>query len=660
MKVFRDINALPDFQNPVLTIGSYDGVHRGHQQILERIKEEARKRDGESVVITFHPHPRLVVPKSDATLFLLNDLAEKIQLFESSGIDNLVVVPFSLDFANQSPEAYVEDFLIDKFHPAAIVIGYDHKFGMGRRGDIHLLQAYAQKGHFEVLEIPKHTIQDIGISSTKIRKAILKGEVAYAKELLGHAFSLRGKVVRGKQIGRKLGYPTANISIDNTAKIIPAVGIYAVFVEHKGKRYGGMMYIGNRPTVEGDGRRSIEVNIFDFDEDIYGDILTVFLIKKTREDKRFDSLELLTEQLHIDKVETSAVLAGFRPSKTAVVILNYNGRKHLETYLPGVVKYTPDDVDIVVADNGSSDDSVVFLKKNHPDIRLIEMPDNLGFAGGYNQALSEVKATYYVLLNSDVRMTENWLDPLVDYLEQNEKAAACQPKILSDNQPDYFEHAGASGGFLDYLGYPFCRGRVLDQLEKDEGQYDDVAPVFWATGAALAIKADLYHGIGQFDAEYFAHFEEIDLCWRLKRAGYEIAVVPRSKVFHLGGGTLGYQSPRKIFLNFRNSLFTIFKNEEKGRVFFLIFIRLILDGLSGAVFLLQGKFSFIGAIIRAHFAFYGQLRQLRKRKKEENTRIERLKIAPFNKKGRYEKSIVWDYFVRKKKKYSKLDSTDFL
>lgn len=654
MKVFRDINALPDFQNPVLTIGSYDGVHLGHQQILERIKAEAQKRNGESVVITFHPHPRLVVPKQDAALFLINDLEEKIELFESSGIDNLVVVPFSLDFANQSPEAYVEDFLIDKFHPAAIVIGYDHKFGMGRRGDIHLLQAYAQKGHFEVLEIPKHTIQDMGISSTKIRNAILKGAVAHAAELLGHPFSLTGKVVHGKQIGRELGYPTANISIKNPAKLIPAVGIYAVLVEHKGVRYKGMMYIGNRPTVEGDGRRSIEVNIFDFDQDIYGDTITVLLIKKTRDDERFESLDLLKEQLHIDKLEALAALSKKEHPKTAVVILNYNGAQHLATYLPSVIRYTPKAVDIIVADNGSTDDSVQFLKTHYPNIHLIEIPENLGFAGGYNRTLSEVKASYYVLLNSDVRMTANWLEPMVDYLDDHTEVAACQPKILSDQNPEYFEHAGASGGFLDDWGYPFCRGRILDQLEKDKGQYDDIVPVFWATGAVLAIKADLFHGIGQFDAAYFAHFEEIDLCWRLKRAGYEIAVIPQSKVYHLGGGTLGYQSPRKIFLNFRNTLFTLFKNAAKGKVFFIIFTRLVLDGLSGVVFLLQGKFSFFWAIIRAHFAFYGELSRLRKRKKEENTQIEQLRIGPYNKKGRYHKSIIWDYFVRKKKQYSEL------
>ena len=654
MKVFRDINALPDFQNPVLTIGSYDGVHRGHQQILERIKAEAKKRDGESVVITFHPHPRLVVPKPDDTLFLINDLEEKIELFEASGIDNLVVVPFSLDFANQSPEEYVEQFLIDKFHPSAIVIGYDHKFGMGRRGDIHLLQDYARKGHFEVLEIPKHTIQDIGISSTKIRNAVLNGEVAHAAALLGHPFSMRGKVVRGKQIGRELGYPTANISIEHTAKLIPAVGIYAVWVEHKGRRYGGMMYIGNRPTVAGDGRRSIEVNIFDFEQDIYDDTIRVFLIKKTRDDKRFENLELLKQQLHIDKVEALEVLYGHKPAKVAVVILNYNGAEHLVTYLPSVVKYTSSEVDIVVADNGSTDNSIRFLKDNYPNIRLLEIPENLGFAGGYNRALSEVKATHYILLNSDVRLTENWLEPLIDYLDEHQEVAACQPKILSDRNPEYFEHAGASGGFLDYWGYPFCRGRILDQIEQDEGQYDDVVPVFWATGAVLAIKADLFHGIGQFDAAYFAHFEEIDLCWRLKRAGYEIAVIPSSKVYHLGGGTLGYQSPQKIFLNFRNTLFTLFKNAKQGKVFFMIFTRLILDGLSGGVFLLQGKFSFIWAIIRAHFAFYEQLSRLRKRKKEEITRIEQLRIGPYNKTGRYKKSIIWDYFVRKKKKYSEL------
>ena len=655
MIVFRDINALPEFKNPVLTIGSFDGVHRGHQQILERLKVEADARDGETVVITFHPHPRLVVPGKGDPLLLINDLEEKINLLEQSGIDNLVVVPFSLDFANQSPEEYVEDFLIKRFQPAAIVIGYDHKFGMGRRGDIHLLQSYASKGYFEVLEIPKHTIQDIGISSTKIRNAILEGEVSLAAELLGHPFSLTGKVVGGKKIGRKLGYPTANISIENTAKIIPAVGIYAVLVEHRGRSYKGMMYIGNRPTVEGDGRRSIEVNIFDFDEDIYGDVLTVFPIEKTREDERFDNLEALKEQLHKDKIETMAALFKNDLSNTAVVILNYNGGKHLETYLPSVVENTPPEVKIIVADNGSTDNSVEFLKGNYPNISCIRIKENLGFAKGYNHALSEIDATYYILLNSDVRVTPNWVAPLIGYLAQNKATAACQPKVLSDTRPEYFEHAGAAGGYLDRWGYPFCRGRILDQLEQDKGQYDEVASIFWATGAVLAIKADLFHGIGRFDGTYFAHFEEIDLCWRLKRAGYDIAAVPQSKVYHLGGGTLGYQSARKIFLNFRNSLFTIFKNEPKRKVFFLILMRLLLDGLSGVVFILQGKFSFFLAMGRSHIAFYSHLKRLRKVKKVEEERIEALSIGDYNSEGRYPRSIVWDYFIRKKKRFSDLD-----
>ncbi len=654
MRVFRDINALPDFNNPVLTIGSFDGVHLGHRQILERLKEEARKRNGETVVITFHPHPRLVVPGKGAPLLLINDLEEKIKLMEASGIDNLVVVPFSLEFANQSPEAYVEDFLIKRFRPSAIVIGYDHKFGMGRRGDIRLLQTYAAQGFFEVLEIPKHTTRDIGISSTRIRNAILEGKIALANELLGHPFSLTGKVVKGKQIGRQLGYPTANISIENKAKIIPAVGIYAVFVELDGNRYRGMMYIGNRPTIEGDGRRSIEVHIFDFKGDIYGATITVFLIQKTREDRRFENLDLLKEQLAIDEQETKAVLASQQSGKTAVVILNYNGKKHLNTYLPSVVTHTPSEVDIIVADNGSTDDSIAFLKKNYPNIRVIELPENLGFAEGYNAALKQISATYYILLNSDVRVVEGWVTPLIKCLSQNETIAACQPKILSDTNPDYFEHAGASGGFIDRWGYPFCRGRILDQIERDGGQYDDDTSIFWATGAAMAVRADLFHGIGQFDGMYFAHFEEIDLCWRLKRAGYDIMAIPESKVFHLGGGTLGYQSPGKIFLNFRNSLFTLFKNEGKGRVFYLIFVRLVLDGLSGMVFIAQGKFSFFLAMARSHLAFYAHLSRLRKRKKIENQKIKNLRIGTYNTKGRYHKSIIWDYFVRKKRKFTAL------
>ncbi|MGB1248141.1 MAG: glycosyltransferase family 2 protein [Chitinophagales bacterium] len=325
----------------------------------------------------------------------------------------------------------------------------------------------------------------------------------------------------------------------------------------------------------------------------------------------------------------------------AIVILNWNGKKWLEKFLPNVIKHSQiPNCEIIVADNGSTDDTIAFLSVNFPMVKQILLDKNYGFTGGYNRALAQVKTDYYVLLNSDIEVTENWLRPVIERLESDEKIAVCQPKILAYHQKTHFEYAGASGGMIDFLGYPFCRGRMFDTVEKDEAQYNDARPVFWATGACLFVKAELYHKAGGLDERFFAHMEEIDLCWRLQNMGYTIWVEPSATVFHVGGGTLQKSNPRKTFLNFRNSIATMFKNLPLFEAIVKMFIRLNLDGIAGIVFLLKGEWRNTLAIIKAHFSFYTMLPYLIKKRKEFPQK-KPLKLM----KGFYSKSIVWEHFT---------------
>jgi GT2 family glycosyltransferase len=299
---------------------------------------------------------------------------------------------------------------------------------------------------------------------------------------------------------------------------------------------------------------------------------------------------------------------------TAVVILNYNGVKWLKLFLPNVIENSQEDADVIVIDNASTDESIAFLQKEFPKIQVVLLPENYGFAGGYNQGLKELDYTYLVLLNSDVEVSKDWVKAPIKLLEDNPNIAACQPKILAYNDKKSFEYAGASGGFIDKYGYAFCRGRMVDELELDKGQYQDAIPIFWATGACMFIRSEIYNKMGGFDESFFAHFEEIDLCWRIKNEGHAIYCEPESTVYHVGGGTLNSDSPRKTFLNFRNSLSMLYKNLPKKKVFPIIFIRLILDGLIGIKFLLSGKISHTLAIIKGHFAFYGRISELKKKR----------------------------------------------
>ena len=335
--------------------------------------------------------------------------------------------------------------------------------------------------------------------------------------------------------------------------------------------------------------------------------------------------------------------------KTAVVLLNWNGEKFLEKFLPSIIKNTPK-ARIVVADNGSTDNSINFLKENYPEVELVLLEKNYGFAGGYNRALEKINAEYFVLLNTDVEVTDNWLDPLIKLLDNNKNTVACMPKIRAYHAKQKFEYAGACGGFIDKWGYPFCRGRILDDVETDEGQYNDPISVFWATGACLAIRADVFKKVDGFDEDFFAHMEEIDLCWRLKNLGYQIAVEPKSLVYHVGGGTLPKTSPRKLYLNYRNNLLMMYKNLSSQKLFTHIFIRMSLDGISALMYLFKFQFSSFKAVFKAHLTFYKMLKKFKLKRKELQKEYKKYDHSEI-----FSKSIVWKNLISKIRKFKNLN-----
>lgn len=335
----------------------------------------------------------------------------------------------------------------------------------------------------------------------------------------------------------------------------------------------------------------------------------------------------------------------------AIVILNWNGAKLLQQFLPSVIQYSQtESCEIIVADNGSTDESLSLLKEAFPQVTILDLKENYGFAQGYNEALKHMDADYYVILNSDVEVTEGWLDAPIRLMETDKTIAAVQPKILSYSLKTHFEYAGAAGGFIDRYGYPFCRGRIFDQVEEDKGQYDSQTDIFWATGACMFIQADLFHEAGGFDAHFWAHMEEIDLCWRLKNRGYRIVYTPKSKVYHLGGGSLAYDNPRKLFLNFRNNLWLLYKNLPSNRLFSILFMRMILDGVAALKLIGELNFNGIRSVLKAHYHFYKSLNELHRR------RMSVLRNKEFNKpKEMLHKSIVFQFYVRKKKRFSDIN-----
>ncbi len=338
-------------------------------------------------------------------------------------------------------------------------------------------------------------------------------------------------------------------------------------------------------------------------------------------------------------------------SQIAVVILNWNGQRLLEKFLPSVVVHSGNAA-IYVADNHSSDNSVAFVLEHFPTVKLIVNQENGGYAKGYNDALKFVNEPIYVLLNSDIQVTENWLEPLFEAM-QDEKIAAVQPKIKAYNKQSHFEYAGAVGGFIDMDFYPFCRGRIFDTIEEDQNQYDFPIDVFWVSGACMVIRKRVFWEVGGLDEDFFAHMEEIDLCWRAKKRGYTMLAVPTSTVYHVGGGTLDYNSPRKTFLNFRNSLLMITKNYS-GWLFGTILYRLILDGIAGTVFMCRLKPKLTLAIVKAHFSYYGLLGKMLA-KREKNTDFIAFKYI----KGVYRGSILWAFHIKGTKVFSKLNLRKF-
>lgn len=341
--------------------------------------------------------------------------------------------------------------------------------------------------------------------------------------------------------------------------------------------------------------------------------------------------------------------------EVAVAILNFNGLKYLKKFLAGIIQHLPSNAELVIIDNKSSDASLDWLRQEHPELTLICLEENHGFAKGYNKGLFKLGHPYFLLLNSDIEVKEDFFSPLLSLMKSDEQIAAIQPKILSQERPEYFEYAGAAGGLKDFLGYTFCRGRIFDHCEKDDAQYDQTAEIFWASGAAFLIKADLFKKFKGFDADYFAHMEEIDLCWRLKNASYKIMVEPKSRVFHVGGGTLNYGNPRKTFLNFRNNLRTLIKNEKGAKLIWLFPLRLILDGLAALQFLSKGQWRDLLAIFKAHWAVFLGIPGLLKKRKEVKKLRDDFAYAPQARlMDVHQKSIIWQYFIKGINKFSDL------
>ena len=334
--------------------------------------------------------------------------------------------------------------------------------------------------------------------------------------------------------------------------------------------------------------------------------------------------------------------------KVAVVILNYNGASMLAKFLPSVIEYSPG-ADIVVADNASTDDSVAVLRESFPAVRLIQLDKNYGFADGYNKALEQVDAEYFLLLNSDVEVSDGWLEPLLSFMEQTPTAVACQPKILAYNNKTSFEYAGAAGGFIDRYGYPYCRGRLFDTIEEDNGQYNDVCRVFWATGAAMMVRSIAFRKAGGFDGRFFAHMEELDLCWRMLARGGEINVVPQSRVYHVGGATLNKSNPRKTFLNFRNNLLMLYKNLPDNELRGVMRMRAVLDYVAALKFLLTGAWGDFKAVIRARRE-YKRMRGEYRMVREQNLAATVVPVI----KERFRFSLLWQYYLKGKKYFSQL------
>ena len=337
--------------------------------------------------------------------------------------------------------------------------------------------------------------------------------------------------------------------------------------------------------------------------------------------------------------------------RIAVVILNWNGLHHLKRFLPSICQYSDaPGTKVIVVDNGSADDSVEYIRQTLPEVEVITFSENFGFAPGYYKALKQIEAEYFVLLNSDVEVTPGWLEPLVAAMDADPGVGACMPRMRDYQHRDYFEYSGAAGGYIDFFGYPFCRGRLLSSVEKDTGQYDDNKYIFWASGACMFLRSMAYFRAGGLDSDFFAHMEEIDLCWRMRRIGYTVQAIPESIVYHIGGGTLPNNNPHKLYLNYRNNLYLLFKNLPPSKLVPVILIRMILDGMSAMAYLFSGSTGFFKAVIKAHLAFYSNIPQLVRKRIALKGAIGKAHIKEI-----YPGSILFNFFVRKRRYFSELE-----
>jgi hypothetical protein len=333
--------------------------------------------------------------------------------------------------------------------------------------------------------------------------------------------------------------------------------------------------------------------------------------------------------------------------KVGIVVLNWNGLELLKEFIPNLVNYSKNH-HIYLADNASSDASVQWVSENYPEVSVIQLTENLGYAGGYNAALKQVVEDVFCLINNDVEVTQGWCDKVVKVFEQRDDVAVLQPKIMDLNKKSVFEYAGAAGGFMDKYAYPYCRGRIFETLENDQGQYDSIVDLHWASGACLFILKDVFDKVGGFDERYFAHQEEIDLCWRVRHLGYKISIVPQVKVFHKGGGTLNHANPRKTFYNFRNSLYNIVKNDYSKFWLMILLIRMFLDGIAAIKFLVEGSPRHFAAVFNAHISFYGSVGHILNSRKANKNIISQQNVSNTN------LSIVYQYFIKRRKNYNKL------
>jgi riboflavin kinase/FMN adenylyltransferase len=659
MIVYRDLSEIPYINSSVVTIGSFDGIHSAHKKIINLLQAKAREYETKSIIITFSPHPRFVLSQNEDNFKLLTTDNEKIRYLEKTDIDILVIVPFTFEFSRQDPLEYVEKFLYQKFNPKVIILGHDHRFGLNRGGDITLLKKYENLFGYKILQINREDYEEIAISSSKIRGYLAEGNVSTANILLGRNYSFIAKVIHGNKLGSKLGFPTANLEIDDF-KLIPAQGVYSCLIKLGNISYKGMMYIGKKYFTKTIPEDVIEVNIFDFDHDIYGEIIEVELIDFIRPGIKFTGKDQIIRQLGIDKIDVIKSLETVRPvevvkKKIAIVILNYNGVEYLDEFLESVIFNTGIPVRIIIADNASTDNSVDFINQNFPEVEIYELSHNYGFSMGYNRVMKSIKEVEYVVfLNSDVEVTEGWLEPVIEIMEKDKTIAIAQPKILAFSEKQYFEYAGAAGGYLDRLAYPFCRGRIFDTTEKDLGQYDDNKEVFWASGAAMVMRKNVFSELKGFDPDFFAHQEEIDLAWRVKRCGYKVMAVGGAKVYHVGGGTLSYVNPKKTYLNFRNNLIMLLKNDSKRNILWKFPLRLLLDGIAALKFIFEGKTGSVLAILQAHLYVYFNILRVARKRQKYNRLIEKARIDKPRKEGFYRGFIVYDYYIRSVQKFSDL------